>query len=944
MSSAKLLVPSAVAVAQNASSIIDDDAFSDTLVSTAIHGDDDDRDDSTNNDAVNVLLDRFLYEAALLFATVHQGSYLWNLVESLGAPRGKGTKGDLTQVRDVFIGSYVGNRALVALCSTIRIMLPNVATISMVNASLYAGDSEPSNINGNTTIQAMCSLLCGHPSLKHWDLSKNDIGVAALQSLVALVKGTPSILSIDLRDTFVKESDRWQLDAVLAVNKRKAERVAASSPLNQHGKPTTNSSSTNANHEDGVQRHLSLKLPINGVASLLSTSMLMHASQKMSSSQLLSPKKSVASAAAGAIAASPSQIIVTDDMGSLRHLKSVPGSPHGGPASPGGATTNAGSGAVLKRTPVSIPYLRSKKDPHCLAASTMRYIRNRVPPPTAALASAQTASNLKEGSSSLVPWPRVLSNLDMTKSADGKARANIAQLLTPAWLKGAAAPQTDAQRIMMREVVRRTCVFQAVSQQLFLAPPRPPAENGGIPLSVQAVGGMVGKSLAQADYEAVLYRQRLQQDLILDAVVECMSLVQLTVGEPVWEKGDKARNVYLIPLPAPLKENKSGSPSSARKSRGNGGAASFSSSPDLKSDASIAESAPPPPRQLRFGAVMSSGEVPSSGKSSPSLLSPMMSSTRTQGGGGSMRLAQIPPLPTQSIESRTMPQGQFFGYDEALPLDSTAGPGRVRTTLCTLCLEEGDVPQHLLMQSPLTPNQKTTPPAEATTATATEDVAREGAPQLPSLGSDLNNESVKSVSVWCMRREAFEMFFSEPLFAQRVVSRRIIDAMPCMLGVDAQLRLYLGDLLMNPTVIYERELPLSTSEGNHGRVPPESVDVVPFTQLLDHVILVEEGSMCVRRQGQEMSVFGRGDVIAFDGKRDTATATKGEICEGLRCVLKTGNMPSWKFHVLSLVELRRSLPSELVETIAVQTQKNFKEVDARLDNSGWGRRSKRTPM
>jgi hypothetical protein len=917
-------VPSVVSKQQ--SHTVDDDTFSETLASTAIHDDDD---DSTSSDGNNELLDRFLHEAGLLFATVHKGSHLWTYVESLGEPC-KGTKWDSSHVREVNISSYVGNRALVALCSTIRIMLPNVSTIRMIDASLYAGDLEPTNINGNTAVQAMCSLLCGHPSLTHWDLSKNDIGVAALQSLVALAKGTPSLLSINLCDTFVRESDRWQLDAVLAANKRKLDRGAASPPVQHGGKyHYQQSHGASAQATDGaVQKHLSIKLPSNGLAALLSTSTLIHASHKMmSSSQLLTPKKSTVSTASGLVAASPSQTLVTDEIGSLRRLKSVPGSPMGDPGSPGGA--NSSNGSVLKRAPISIPYFRSKKDPYCLAESTMRCIRSRIPP----TGLGQPVSN-RDGSASSVPWPRVLSNIEMTKSTDGKARANIAQLLTPSWLKGAAAPQTDAQRALMRDAVRRTCVFQAVCQQVFLLPPKPPAENGGIPLSVQAVGGMVGKSLAQADYEAVLYRQRAQQDLILDAVVECMSVMQFTVGEPVWEKGDKARNVYLIPLPAATKDDKlskAGSPSSARRSRGRGG--SLSGSPDLKSDASVAE--PPPPQPQRYGALMSCTDAPSSGKSSPSIVSPMMSSTRTQG-GGSVRLAPMPALVIHSSDSRTMPQGQFFGYEEALPADSSTAPGRVRTTHCSLC-HQTMITEPVVIQSARTPGQRATP----STIEGGDGAMAASSPAL--LIPDLM-ETVETVSVWSLRREAFEMFFSEPLYAQRMMSRRIIEAMPCMLGVDPQLRTYLSDLLMTPTVIFERELPMSTSEANNGRVPPESVDVVPFTQLLDHIILVEEGSMCVRRQGQEMSVFGRGDVIAFDGKQTSVTATKGEICEGLRCVLKTGNMPSWKFHVLSLVELRQSLPSELVEIIAIQTQKNFKEVDARLDNSGWGRRSKRTPM
>lgn len=920
---------------------VDDDAFS--IVSTAAHAEEDDQD--INDEPSNDLLDRFLLEAGLLFATVHRGSYLWNYVESLGAVqanhnsstlsgsrRSQAKGADLSQVRNIQITSYVGNRALIALCSTIRLMLPNVTSLSLASANIYAGDAEPSNISGNTAVQAMCSLLCGHPSLRTLDMSGNDIGVAALQFLVALAKGTPSLLSIELRNTCVTNADRWQLDAVLAVNKRKQERGTAGSSSHKLHPPGAVDSDGSA----AAFKTQSMKLPANGVASFLSSSSLLRASQKMSTSHLLSPKKSTVSSL------TPAPLVV-DDMGSLRNigaLRSATGSPRGGPGSPQGPASPSAAMGGSKRSPLSIPYLRSKKDPYILSDVTMRHIRSRLPPNAAPPSVSTRTGDL---AASLVPWPRVLSNIDMTKSTDGKAFANIAQLMTPAWLKGASPPTTDAQRVAMRAMVRRTCVFQAVAQQLFLVPPRPPAENGGVPLSVQAVGGMVGKSLAQADFEAVLYRQRLQQDLLLDAVVDCLSLVQLNVGESVWEKGDHARNVYLIALPSSVKDDKlAKSSSSPTRRTTKGRSSSVSASPDFLADASIvadAVAANVPPQQ-QFGAVMSLTDPTSSGKSSPSLLSPMMSSTRTQG-GTSVRLAPMPALALHNADARTIPQGQFFGYDEALPIDSTTPPTRVRTTTCVISVLEGPA------NSPRTPLQRSPRPADQQIATTgSGDAAEEDGTvvtvSLPRVGSE-SSTSGNKVSVWSLRREAFEMFFSEPLFAQRMLARRIVEAMPCMLGVDPQLRLYLGDVLMNPTVILEKELPLSTVEGTNGRVAPESVDVVPFTQLLDHVILVEEGSMCVRRQGQEMSVFGRGEVIAFDG-RPLGNAPKSEACEGLRCVLKTGNMPSWKFHVLALADLRRALPLELVDTIAIQSQKNFKEVDARLDNSGWGRRSKRTPM
>lgn len=869
------------------------------------------------------LLQRFLEEAAILCATVHRKSYLWNLLESLG-----GGGGDLSAVREISVTSYVGNRALIALCSTIRTMLPGVTTLAISDASLFASDAEPSTISGNTTIQAICSLLCGHPALHTLDLSKNDIGTAALQSIIALAKGTPSLQVVRLEDTCLEEHQLWHLNAVLALNAKRQEVAKAHTPKrgSEHNSVDRAKSSKHMLRNGSAGNTISGGLPSGGLGSFITSSSLMYSSQRMSMSTKLSVLAMLSPKRRGTLAATTDgDGLPASELGSMRSTAGGTSAP----SSPSGASPN------LKRPHVSITYLRSKKDPYCLSELSMRYIRTRMPPPSL----VPTVTSMHRNSSSSdpinvssgVPWPRVLANLEMTRSTDAKTFANIPLLLTPSWLKGSTTSRTDVDRVTMREVIRGTCVFKSVCQQLFLPPPTPPVDNG-IPLSVQTVG-VVGKSLAQVDYESVVYRQRCQQDVLLDAVVDCVSVTRLCFGEAVWERGDCARSVYLIPfaMDLPTQANVlAPSPSRQFKAAGNTTTHTTSAASRAATLSSIAGVVEKCSKQTpAYGALLA---VSNDTLSTPHRSSPTVT-LGAPAGDASVRLATCASSLSGSVVharcsdgTRTIPQGQFFGYDEALPIDSTTPPTRVRETQCNLVRLQ---PTTSLEKDAVLVSSSSSSHVDASEDKSHEEGAGILAPQEAANGS---------VEVWHMRREAFEMFFSEPLFAQRIQARRMIDAMTCMLGVDPQLRLYVGDVLLSPRVIFEKELPLAVADGSGGRVAPETVDVLPFTELLDHVIVVEEGSMCVRRHGQEMCIFGRGDIVSFD---PSYAATKGEACEGLRCTLKSGNMPSWKFHVLSTAELIRTLPKELVEVIVHRTQKTFKDVDARLDNSGWGRRSKR---
>jgi hypothetical protein len=123
-------------------------------------------------------------------------------------------------------GKYVGNRSLVALFREIRDLIPSLEVLKIPSARLFAGDNRPTGIAGNKVIEELRHCLTGHPSLRLVDLSGNEIGTNAYLELVPLLKGTPSLESLNVDGTLLLPHEQAHLLALAAINAKRKQAQA----------------------------------------------------------------------------------------------------------------------------------------------------------------------------------------------------------------------------------------------------------------------------------------------------------------------------------------------------------------------------------------------------------------------------------------------------------------------------------------------------------------------------------------------------------------------------------------------------------------------------------------------------------------------------------------------------------------------------------------------